>query len=274
MRCSSSLVVPILGVAILVASCGSGCRLVQRRGPVPPEVADARRLSNEGLSAADRADLVRAEALLEQAVARCPVDVDARKHYADVLWRRGLKMEAVGQIKQALELSPSDPALCVTGGGMYLDLGLFDDADRLAREAVRLAPRSADAWHLSGRVALARGQAEPALADFHRALALAPENRAILLDAAEAYRRLDRPQRALATLAILGETYGPNDTPADVLVLEGLAQEALGRPADAVASYRRAAACDDAPAEAARRLAALEAAKGQVIAGQPQAAPR
>lgn len=271
---SSPFVVPALGVAILIASSGSGCRLVQRRGPVPPDVADARRLCNEGLSAADRSDLVRAEGLLEEAVNRCPVDVDARKHYADVLWRRGLKMEAVGQINKALELSPSDPSLCVTGGGMYLELGLFAEADRLAREAVRLAPRSAEAWHLNGRVALARGQAEPALADFHRALALAPEQRVILLDTAEVYRRLDRPQRALATLAILGDTYGPNDTPADVLVLEGLAQEALGRSADAVESYRRAAACDDPPAEAVTRLAALEAAAGPVIAGQPQAAPR
>jgi tetratricopeptide (TPR) repeat protein len=271
---SFPLVVPALGVAILVASSGSGCRLVQRRGPVPPEVADARRLCNEGLSAADRSDLVRAEGLLEEAVARCPGDIDARKHYADVLWRRGLKMEAVGQIAQALKLSPSDPALCVTGGGMYLDLGLFDEADRLAREAVRLAPRSAEAWRLSGRVALARGQSEPALADFHRALALAPEHRETLLDTAEAYRRLDRPQRALATLAVLGETYGPTETPAEVLVLEGLAQEALGRPADAVDSYRRAVANADAPAEAARRLAALESTMRPVIAGQPQAAPR
>ena len=98
---SLRLLAPTVGVAILVASCGSGCRLVQRGGPVPPEVADARRLCNEGLSAADRADLVRAEGLLEQAVARCPVDVDARKHYADVLWQRGLKMEAVGQIRQS-----------------------------------------------------------------------------------------------------------------------------------------------------------------------------
>ena len=271
---SFPLVVPALGVAIIVASCGSGCRLVQRRGPVPPEVADARRLCNEGLSAADRDDLVRAEGLLEEAVARCPVDIDARQHYADVLWRRGLKMEAVGQITRALELSPSDPALCVTGGGMYLELGLLAEADRLAGEAVRLAPRSAEAWHLRGRVALARGQSEPALADFHRALALAPEDRGILLDTAEAYRRLDRPQRALATLAVLGETYGPAELPADVLVLEGLAQEALGRPADAVESYRRAVACADAPEEAARRLAALQATAGAVIAGQPTAAPR
>jgi len=268
------MVVPILGVATLVAAGGSGCRLVQRRDPLTPEVADARRLCNEGLSAADRSDLMRAERLLEQAVERCPVDVDARKHYADVLWQRGLKMEAVGQIAKALQLAPDDAALCIDGGEMHLDLGLFDEAERLAREAVRLAPRSADAWYLQGRISLARGQAEPALAAFHRALAIAPESRGVLLDTAEAYRRLDRPQRALATLAVLGETYGPDETPGEVLVLEGLAQEALGRPADAVESYRRALVCADAPAAAAARLAALEAAAGPVIAGQPVTPPR
>lgn len=269
-----SLVVPVLCAVVLLVLTGAGCRLVQRRDPVPPDVADARRLCNEGLSAAERSDLVRAEGLLEQAVKRCPADVEARKHYADVLWQRGLKMEAVTQIGKALEFSPADPGLCIDGGGMYLELGLFDEADRLAREAVRLAPRSAEAWHLQGRVSLARGQAEPALADFHRALAIAPENRSVLLDTAEAYRRLDRPQRALATLAVLGETYGPGETPAEVLVLEGLAQEALGRPADAVESYRRAVARGDAPAEAAARLAALASSAKAVVAGQPAAAPR
>ena len=43
---------------------------------------------------------------------------------------------------------------------------------------------------------------------------------------AEAYRRLGRPQRALATLAILGESYGPNQVPGRVLLLEGMAQKA------------------------------------------------
>ena len=116
---------------------------------------------------------------------------------------------------------------------------------------------------------LARGQPDPALADFHRSLALEPDHRGVLLDTAEAYRRLDRPQRALATLAVLGETYGPNETPASVLVLEGLAQEALGRPADAAESYRRALIGDDPPPEAAARLAALEQSAGPVIAREP-----
>jgi tetratricopeptide (TPR) repeat protein len=250
--------VTIAGVAMLIVTCGPGCRLVQRRGPVAPEVAEARRLCNEGLSAADRSDLVRAEGLLERAVESCPVDVDARRHYAEVLWKRGERMEAVAQISEALKLSPGDAGLCVEGGRMYLDMGLFDDAERLAREAVRVAPGSAAAWHLRGQVSLARGQPEPALADLHRALALDANDRDVLLDTAEAYRRLNRPQRALSTLAILGETYGPNQTPAHVLMLEALAQEALGRPADAIDSYTMAIARGDAPPDAAARLATLQ----------------
>ena len=243
---------------------GSGCRLIPRSGPVPQEVADARRLCNEGLSAADRKDLLRAEGLLEQAVKNCPTDIDARRHYADVLWQRGERMAAVTQIAEALRLSPGDTSLCVDGGRMYMELGLLEDADRLARDAVRMAPRSADAWRLRGQVAMARGQADQALADFHRALALAPEDRETLRDTADAYRRLGRPQRALATLAILGEQYGPSQTPADVLLLEGMAQEALGRTTDALDSYRRAVAKGNAPPEAAARLAALEQGGGVV----------
>jgi tetratricopeptide (TPR) repeat protein len=264
--CSRLATSPILfSVAMLVASCGAGCSLVPKREPVTPELAAARRLCNEGLAAADRSDLVRAEGLLEQAVKRCPQDVEARRHYADVLWKRGLRTEAVTQMDKALGIAGDDPTLCVDAGGMYLELGLFDEADRLAAEAVRLDPRSPVAWHLRGRVAMARGQAEPALADFHRALAITPNSRPILLDAAEAYRRLNRPQRALATLAILGETYGPDELPTNVLVLEGLAQEALGRTADAAESYRRAIALGDPPAEAVSRLAELEQPEGKLL---------
>jgi predicted Zn-dependent protease len=231
-----------------------------RRNPVPAELADARRLCNEGLSAADRHDLVRAESLLEAAVKSCPVDVDARRHYADVLWSRGQKMDAVGQMAKALELSPGDAGLCIEAGRMYLELGLFAEADRLSAEAVRLAPGSDTVWHLRGQIAMARGQFDQAVADFHRGLAIAPDDRALLRDAAEAYLRLDKPRRALATLAVLGESYGPDQTPADVLTMEAVAQESLGRVDDARESYRQAIAKGDAPPEAAKRLAALDAA--------------
>jgi tetratricopeptide (TPR) repeat protein len=251
---------------ILLLVVGSGCRLIPRSGPVPQEVADARRLCNEGLSAADRNDLMRAEGLLEQAVKNCPTDVDARRHYADVLWHRGERMAAVTQIAEALRLSPGDTSLCIDGGRMYMELGLLDDADRLAREAVRSAPRSDKPWHLHGQVALARGRPEEALADFHRAMAIAPDDRELILETAEIYRRLGRPKRALATLAILGESYPPNQTPPHVLALEGMAQEALDRPEDAIESYRQAVARGLQSPDVSTRLVELERATTD---GQP-----
>ena len=169
-------------------------------------------------------------------------------------------MQAVSQIAAALEIAPDDPGLCVIGGRMYLQMGLLSDAEKLATEAVRLAPRSADAWHLHGQLAMARGQFASAVQDFHRGLALTPDHSGLLEDAAEAYLRLDRPRRALATLAILGETRGSAQLPTRVLVMEAAAQEALGRTDDAIDGYRRVVARDDAPPAAAARLAALEAA--------------
>lgn len=246
-----------LACAALVAA-ASGCRLVNRGGPVTPELADARRLCNEGLSAADRDDLVRADALLERAVKRCPADVDARRHYADVLWRRGERTEAIGQMAAALELSPADPGLSVEAGRMYLDLGLLNDAERLADESVRLAPRSAAAWRLHGQVAMARGRFDAAVADFHRALAIDGDDRGVLADTARAYLALGRPRRVLATLAVLDDDHAADDLPADLLVLEAQANEALGRTIEAAAAWRRAIAQGGAPPEAAERLAALE----------------
>ena len=264
----SSVTVCGIAAAALAVVAGAGCRLIPRSGPVPQEVADARRLCNEGLSAADRKDLLRAEGLLEQAVKNCPTDVDARRHYADVLWQRGERRAAVTQIAEALRLSPGDTSLCIDGGRMYMELGLLDDADRLSREAVRVAPRSEKSWWLHGQVALARGRPEEALADYHRALAIAPDDRELILDTAEIYRRLGRPQRALATLAILGESYSPNQTPPQVLVLEGMAQEALDRPTDAIESYRQAVSRGFESQDIATRLAKLEQAAAE---GRPQA---
>ena len=245
-------------VAVAILASGSGCRLVNRHSAAPQQqLAEARRLSNEGLSAADQQDLAGAEMLLSRAVKRCPTDIDARRHYATVLWQRGERMEAVGQINEALRLAPDDVPLCLAGGRMTMELGLLDDADRLAVAALRAAPQSADAWHLHGQVALARGQDEAALADFHHGLAIAPDDRGLLLDTAEVYRRLGRPRRALSTLAALGESYGPQQTPGLVLALEGMALEALGRTEEARDSYRAAIARGDAPADTAERLANL-----------------
>lgn len=259
-------------LAMVALPSAGGCRLVHRHSPAPERVAEARRLSSEGLTAAGQQDLAGAEVLLAQAVKRCPTDIDARRHYALVLWQRGERMAAFSQIDEALRIAPDDESLCLAGGRMTLDLGLLDDADRLAASALRAAPQAAEAWHLHGQVALARGRPEEALADFHRGLAIRCDDRGLLLDAAEVYRRLGRPQRALSTLACLSDTYGPQATPGLVRALEGMAQEALGRVDDARDSYREALARGGAPSDTEARLAHLDPAGSTAAPHESRAA--
>jgi tetratricopeptide (TPR) repeat protein len=84
---------------------------------------------------------------------------------------------------------------------------------------------------------------------------------------AELYRSMNQPDRALATLNTLAETYPPGEEPSRVLHLQGMAYVASGRFEDAVDSYRQAAARRPPSAELLCHLAQAEA-----LAGRPQQA--
>jgi tetratricopeptide (TPR) repeat protein len=81
------------------------------------------------------------------------------------------------------------------------------------------------------------GQYDQALADFHRALEFNRDDRQLLLEVAELYRRLNRPQQALSALTSLCETFAPGEEPQQVLNLQGLSLVALGRYDDAVDAF-------------------------------------
>jgi tetratricopeptide (TPR) repeat protein len=110
-------------------------------------------------------------------------------------------------------------------------------------------------------------------------LALDPEDRDLLLAAAEQYRKLGDPRRALAHLQNLLETYPGGEAPQMPLDLAGEAYLALGRHAAAADAF--SAACRAGPPSApllcrlgeaellAGRLAAAEAAAGAALALEP-----
>ena len=100
------------------------------RGAVSERVADCRYYTQQGIAASDRGDGAEAELLLSKAVASCPIDVDARRHYGEALWQRGAWHEAVTQIEHAIQLSRHDPALPARAGEMYLALGELTKAGR------------------------------------------------------------------------------------------------------------------------------------------------
>src|SRR5262249_12777699 len=142
-------------------------------------------------------------------------------------------------------------------------------ARQVADDVLDLNPSDSRAWALRGRVEVAAGSFEHALADFHRALENAHDDRQLLLETAEVYRRVNRPQRALSTLTALCETYGPGEEPQQVLYLKGLALAALSRHDEAADAFELALEHGSASPELLYRFG-----ESALAAGRPGEADR
>jgi tetratricopeptide (TPR) repeat protein len=256
----------------------AGCRL-PGRGPVSGEILNCRQLTQRGISAMDRGEWDKAESYLSQAVRSCPVDCEARRHYAETLWQRGARAEAIAQIEEAIHLSGDDPSLLVRFGQMHLEQGEIELALSEACQALDLDPQSTDAWILRGQAVRKKGDLRQSLADFHRALGCSPGNRDALLEIAELYRQMNQPQRALASLHTLSDTYPLGEEPLEVTYLSGLALAALGRHDEAIEQFQTAAHKQPTPevffrlAEAnlkAGRTEPARAAAHQALAIEPR----
>ena len=237
------------------------------RGAVSERVADCRYYTQQGIAASDRGDGAEAELLLSKAVASCPIDVDARRHYGEALWQRGAWHEAVTQIEHAIGINRRDPLLHVRAGEMYLALGQGPRAADKADDVLRIDPSHAAGWALRARVNVADGRLNEALADFHRALGYAPDEPRLLLELAELYIRTNEPQRALSTLQPLVDTYAPDEVPRRVRYAQGLVFASLERFDEAADRHREAARRGPPDAEILFRLAEAE-----MSANRPQAA--
>ena len=270
-----------LGLAL--AALSSGCRLPGGKGPVSRSLAASRQLCQQGVAAIERGQWEQAEQLLSEALDACSEDPDARRHYAEVLWHRGDREAAVAELLEASRVAGEDAILHVRVAQMRLAMGHMDLARQAVQRALDLDPKLSAAWAMRGRVRRAAGQPRLALADYHRALGLDPNDRSIPLEIAQLYRQLDQPQRALAALQSLADTYSPGEEPQDVLYLEGLAYAALGRHDDAVESFSAALVRGQPSPEILYQLAKAEldagrpthaaAAAGQALALDPQHQP-
>ncbi|MCF8481672.1 MAG: tetratricopeptide repeat protein [Rhodospirillum sp.] len=94
----------------------------------------------------------------------------------------------------------------------FLDGGLLDLAERQVARALVEAPDAAETHQVAGRVILAAGRMEEALAAFDRAVTLAPGDPAIRVDRAELLRALGRTDAALEDLSV-AIALTPDDPP-------------------------------------------------------------
>jgi len=251
-------------VSLAAAWLSCGCRWIRREGPISESLATSRQLTQRGIAAAQRGRADKAESLLADAVKACPADLAARRQYAEVLWRRDARPEAIAQLQAAVRLNSEDATLLVRLAQMQLESGQLEAAWQNAEAALDINPKLASAWAARGRVMRAIGRHRQALADYHRSLGLAPGNQEILLEVAELNQHLGRPQRALATLHALADTYSPGEEPQRVLHLTGLAYMALGRHQEGIEKLAAALIAGDATAEMYYHLG-----EAQLLAGHP-----
>jgi len=260
--------IPRLRCGLLFALLAStGCTLWSKaRGPVPQDVADCRQLSQRAVGALHRGDIATAESLAQRAVQTNPLDAQAHQMYSEALWRSGQHEAAIAEAQQAQKLLPDDPLVTVRLGEQYQEQGRSVEAAELASQAIDLCPNCASAWALRARAQASLGQLKEALPDFQQALRFQPTDKKLLLELAELHRRMNRPERALATLGSLRETYPPNEEPPQLLALE----------ADALAALQRWPQAVRARTQLAQRMPTPEnwqyLAAAQKQAGQDQAA--
>jgi tetratricopeptide (TPR) repeat protein len=215
----------------------AGCRLRGLDGPVPRSLVLSRQLSQQGVGAMERGNWARADELLAQAVKVFPQDAEARYRYAEVLWQRQQRAAALEQSDKALSLAPDDPKILLQAAQMRIATDHVSEASDLIDRAIGADPNNPAVWTLRGRLRHKAGQLPDALGDYHRALGFRPDDRDTLLEVAEVYRQLNRPERALATLQTLCETYPPGEERPQVLYLTGLAYSATGRYVDAIEAF-------------------------------------
>ena len=260
----------------------SGCHLPGHDGPAPKSLVECRRLSQQGVAALDRGRQQDAEALLAKAVAACPADAEARRHYAEALWRRGAQKEAIAQLEESGRLAGDEHY-----SGAVWPKCIWPPASRSCLEERRAGdrPRSPPAgrWQFAAASCVPAAEPGEALTCYLRALGYAPKDRSILADVAEVYRRGNQPERSLQTLQCLADTYSPGEEPPQVEHSLGQAYVALGRYDDAVESFSLAVKrgrptpemfCDLGEALlAAGHLAEAAATAQQALALQPQHPP-
>jgi len=240
-----------------------GCKAPVRDGPVSAPLATCRQFSQRGMLAMEQGNWSEAEMMLSRAVESCPVDSVAHEHYAETLWQRGAREEALAQVEESIKLRGDDATLEVRAAEMLLTLDRPERAEAHIRWALVLDSQMPRAWLVLGQLRARENKSEDALAYFHRALMHDPNNRSALRALAELHTQLGQPEKSLVNWQMLADSYEGGQLPADVQFALGAAYHAARRYDDATEAFLAARDRGAPPAEVCRRLAATSHEMGR-----------
>lgn len=241
-----------------------GCATLKRPA-VAENVVEARTYSLDGMGAMQREQWGKAEGLFAKAIKTCPADERAHQQYAEALWHRDARANAIDHLEQSVALSGGDPNRRVRLGEMYLAEGEIAKAWSQVEAAIESQRKLASAWALRGDILRKQGQLEDALINYHRALGNQPQYPHVQMAVAGVYRDLNRPRRALATLEVLATQYAPSQVPQSVLLQQGLALKAMDRYDDAVMMLAAASRRGEPSLEAFYHLGEAQLAAGDTL---------
>lgn len=158
------------------------------------------------LTLIDQNDLDGAEALMRQT--RLDSDTQPQALYVQglVAYARDDKRLAKVKFARAAKAAPGFAPPLIALGNAALALGEHDAALRAYKSALALEPNNAAILSNIGAVENALGSLEAAEATLKRALELAPDNAATKLNLAQVLRRRGDGPAALAVLAEMGDT--------------------------------------------------------------------
>ena len=202
-------------------------------GQAPEPTPFASQLATDGLAAYQQGNVRVAKDLLERAVAQQPTNIDYLYEYGRMLIENDLYADAIEIGRRSVEAAPGDPrgyalqaramdfegdsanAIPVAQAGLQIDryfaplhtalAGAYNSISRYQQaldageEAVRLDPNDPDARRAYAFALIWVGEAEPAVEQLERAIAINPNLTAPYFELAIMYRSLERYEEAIAT---------------------------------------------------------------------------
>jgi len=157
----------------LVAATRDDTRLVRIRAA---SALNGRDLAS--LPEAQRRDVERANALLEQSLQARPDQFASHYNLGNLDLNRGAAAEAVAHYQKAVELRPDHVASLVNLSMAYARLGQMTEAEAPLRQAIQADPRAGAAHFNLGLLLAEGGREAEAKTELRRAVALEPRNAA------------------------------------------------------------------------------------------------
>jgi len=150
------------------------------------------------------------------------------------------RLAAQYHYQEAIRLDPGSLAARLNLAENFLYFGRYSDADDELHLALRLTSREPLVWNNLGYAAYATGRIDKAVTYYREALALEPANARVRAALADALRRLDREQEAVAELERARREAGDDrELQAEIAFKLGAIHEYARRYRLAVEEYQR-----------------------------------